>query len=310
MARLITLSFPAENPQFLLSVADGTATSSIPLANPYPFVFPNLARTLTFTSIDNLSFNFTIYGTDQFGNAISEILVGPNNDTVVSANQYNTVTAIASENDYTNLSIGSGSIGTFQWIKFNTFNIDPNITISAEVVGNIDYSINQTIDKLGEYKSVGPFFKYVQPSFPILLRHSPITTTNGSSIIQVEEVVPFLPSSGLSTGDIVTIGGAQTTGGIAPENLNISASITIISPYQFNYNALAAATSDDIGGGDNVTYTFPILPVSFPVTSNLTNATTNQIYTLNTPVTALQVVVNSSSAGGALTINLLQQGII
>lgn len=219
MARLITLSFPAQNSQLLLptTVAGGGATSSIPLANPYPFIFPDLARTITLTSTDNLSaVNFTIHGTDQFGNTISEVLAGPNNNTVTSVNKYNTITAIASSGNYTHFSIGSGSTGTFQWIKFNTFNVDPNITISAEVLGTINYTVNQTIDSLGSYVSVGPFFNYVQ---------------------------------------------------------NTS-------------------------------------PVSFPVTANLTAATTNQIYTLNTPVTALQGLVNSSSAGGSLTLNFLQQGII
>lgn len=308
MARLISLSFPISNTQLLVSDASGPADTPIPLANPYPFVFPNLARTITLSSPDNLDFNFIINGTDLFGNAISETLTGPNNSTVTSVNQYNTITSVKSHefDPYTNLSIGSGSTGTFQWIKFNTFNIDPNITIAAEVVGTINYSINQTIDSLGGYTSIGPFFEYVQPSAPTLLGHNPLQTTNGSSVVTV--LVPS--TAGLTTGDIVTIGGAEATGGIAPNALNIRAAITVISDIEFTYVAGAASNADDIGGGTTVTYTFPPLPVSFPVTANLTNATTNQIYTLVSPVTALQGIVNSSGAGGSLKINFLQQGII
>lgn len=308
MARLISLSFLASDTQLLVSDASGPADTPIPLANPYPFVFPNLARSITLSSPDNLNFNFIIDGTDQFGNSISETLTGPNNSTVTSANQYNTITSIKSHefDPYTNLSIGSGSAGTFQWIKLNTFNINPNITIAAEVVGTINYSINQTIDSLGDYVTTGPFFRYVQPSAPILLGHSPLQTTNGSSVVTV--LVPS--TAGLATGDIVMIEGAEETGGIAPNALNIRAAITVLSDVTFSYVAGAVSSADDIDGGTTVTYTFSPLPVSFPVTANLTNATTNQIYTLTSPVTALQGVVNSSSAGGSLKINFLQQGVI
>ena len=310
MARLITLSFPAQNLELLLplTITGGGATPSIiPLATPYPFVFPNLARTLTLTSSDNLSaINFTIYGTDQFGNSIFETLAGPNDTTVTSVNKYNTVTSIVSSGVYTNFSIGSGDTGTFQWIKFNTFNIDPNITIAAEVVGPINYSINQTVDSLGGYETVGPFFKYVQPSAPILLGNNPIHTDNTFSSV----VITVPSTAGLTTGDIVSISGAADTNGITSNQLNISASIIVLSPTTFRYYTTGTANATGDGGGNLVAYTFPPLPVSFPVTANLTGATTNQIYTLTTPVTALQGIVNTSAFGGALTINFLQQGII
>lgn len=216
MARLITLSFPASNTQLLLSttVAGGGATASIPLNNPYPFVFPDLARTITLTSTDNLTgVNFTITGTDQFGNASTEVLAGPG-ATVTSVNKYNTITNISSSGVYTNFSIGSGSTGTFQWIKLNTMNVDAQVSIAGEITGTINYSVNQTLDTLEKYVAAGPSFTYV------------VNTT----------------------------------------------------------------------------------PISFPVVAALTNATTNQIYYLPSPVTALQGIVNSSG-GGALTLNILQQGL-
>ena len=155
MARLITLSFSASNTQLLLSttVAGGAATASIPLNNPYPFVFLNLARKITLTSTDNLSgVNFIISGTNQFGNVQSETLAGPNNNTVTSVNNYNTITNISSNGAYTNFSIGSGSTGTFQWIKLNTMNVDSQTIISGQITGTINYTINQTLDAL-EYST-------------------------------------------------------------------------------------------------------------------------------------------------------------
>lgn len=309
MSRLKTLSFPASNTQLLLSttVAGGGATLSIPLATPYPFVFQNLARTITLTSTDNLSgVNFTIFGTDQFGNSISEVLVGPNNDTVTSVNQYNTITAISSSGNYTNFSIGSGSTGTFQWIGFNTLNVFPSITIAVELVGTINYTVNQTIDSLGHYQTVGPFFKYVQPAAPFLLANNPIATTNTSGIV----VVTVPSTASLSTGNIVTISGATTTNAITAVELNISAAITVLSATTFSYITAGTANATGAGGGGAVTYTYPPLPVSFPVNASLTTATTNQIFNLTSPVTALQGIINSSSPGGSLIINLLKQGVI
>src|SRR5271170_2226067 len=120
MSRLIRLSFLPSDTQLLLPTVvagPGAANPSITLANPYPFVFPQLQRTITFTSIDNLSLvHFQITGTDQFGNSITENTVGPNNNTVTSLYQYNRITNISSNANYTNLSIGSGSTGTFQWV--------------------------------------------------------------------------------------------------------------------------------------------------------------------------------------------------
>lgn len=190
MSRLITLSFLASNTQLLLSttVAGGGVTASIALNNPYPFVFPNLSRTITLTSTANLSgVNFTITGTDQFGIVISEVLAGPNNTTVPSTKQYHTITNISSNGVYTNFSIGSGAIGTFQWIKLNTMNVDFQATVTGEVTGTITYTINQTFDLLeysnnissniGAGSTLSYFVNTTPVSFPFVNSGSIKTTT-------------------------------------------------------------------------------------------------------------------------------------
>jgi hypothetical protein len=220
MARLITLSFPASSTTYFATNINGAG--AIYLSIPYPLVFLNLARKLTLSSPDDLSaVDFLITGTDQFGNPLSEILAGPNNNTVTTVNQYHTILSIGAGGLYTNLSIGIGSTGTFQWIKVNTLNVYPIITITGEVTGTINYSINQTLDTLEYSKNI----------------------------------------------------------------------------------------SSNIGQGSTLKYIVNTTPVSFPITGALTNATTNEIFTMFTPVTALQAIVNSS-AGGTLTVNILQQGII
>lgn len=174
MARLITLSFPASDPGLLLAYGAGSATPSIPLNHPYPVVFPALARTITLTgtAIFFAGPDFTIYGTDQYGNSISEVLTVPTFafSPATSVNQYHTITAISSDGDYDNVSIGSGSTGTFQWISLNTFSTGAPVTITGEVTGTITYSVNQTIDRLGYYQTVGGTSTYITPvpvSFPV-----------------------------------------------------------------------------------------------------------------------------------------------
>lgn len=50
-------------------------------------------------------------------------------------------------------------------------------------------------------------------------------------------------------------------------------------------------------------------PVTFPIVAGLTAATTNQIAAAIIPVKAFQVQVTASSGNGALTSNIIQQGI-
>lgn len=212
MARLTTLSFPASNTQLLLSttVAGGGATPSIPLNKPYPFVFVGLARTITLTSTDNLSgVNFTITGTDQFGNAIGEVLAGPNNNTVTSnvLNPYHTITNISSNGAYTNFSIGSGSTGTFQWFKLDNNNINFQMLYSAQVVGTINYSVVVTNSQLEYYTAAGPSFIYNVNNNPVSfsagVNLANATTSQSVSILFPLEAIQTIINS--STGGSLII---------------------------------------------------------------------------------------------------------
>ena len=68
----------------------------------------NLPQTITFTSTGNIaSVSMTITGPDLNGNAQTESLNGPNNNTVTSTNKFLTVTQVAADGAVsTNTSIG------------------------------------------------------------------------------------------------------------------------------------------------------------------------------------------------------------
>ena len=310
MARVIRLEFTPSNSSALLATTSGSDTSSIPLANPYPYVFEGMTRTITFTSTDDLSgVKFTIVGLDQFGNTLIDAVAGPNNNTVTSINQYSSIINIEARNSgWTNLSIGYGSTGTFQWTKLNTLVTPFDYTIATEVIGNITYSINQTLDNFEYYKPTGPSYTYVYPQ-AVQLVDNCLTTTNTSATVVVGTI--DIATGGISVGDIVTIQGAKDTGGITAAQLNITTAITAIDPgNSFSYVSNGTASSSvPQGGGANVLYYFPALPTSFAITAALTGATTNQFYSAATPLTAIQGLVTASSGEASLIINILQAGI-
>ena len=153
MARSMIITFPKASATALyaLSVAGGGA-GLIPLAIPYPVVFPNISRPITLTSTDNLSgVNFTIVGTDLNGLATTEVLAGPNNATVHSVNAYNTIISITANGAYTNFSAGTYTTGFIQWVPMNYQIGTVSITIQAVVTNTINYSLYDTLDPMGYY---------------------------------------------------------------------------------------------------------------------------------------------------------------
>lgn len=82
----------------------------------------------------------------------------------------------------------------------------------------------------------------------IPLANNPLATTNGSSSV----IVTIPTTSILINGQNVTISGATDTGGIIANQLNITASISIISSTTFSYTSSGTASSSTNGGGSAV----------------------------------------------------------
>lgn len=310
MARPIVIYYPTASNVVLYptSVAGGGATPSIQLAVPYPVQFANLSRAITFTSSDDLSaVNFTITGQDIFGNVISEVRAGPNNNTVNSSKLYRSISNIAASGNYTNFSIGYSTQAVSTWIKFNYLSPYFQYSLSSTAYGDIDYSINQTLDETSYYKAVGASPQLIYPA-PVSLGNNPLATTVGSSVVTVT-----VPSTALlKTGDIVTIRNAIATANIIGTQLNINAQITVASATAFTYIAGGTANAAVNGGGANVSYYFPALPTSYPIPdggNTLTNLIGSVYYSSSNPAVALQLVVNSATPPATLALTILQQGL-
>lgn len=102
-------------------------------------------RKLTLTSTGNISgVNFTITGKDYDGNAVTEVLAGPSNNTVTSVNNYYEVdSVVASGAVATATSIGIGATGVTAWIKGNTY---PAPNSAALYIGVSATTINVTVE--------------------------------------------------------------------------------------------------------------------------------------------------------------------
>lgn len=309
MARPIQIIFPGPDTEYLLADADGNGGGVIPLTPPlsYPVIFPNIARTISFYSGDDLSEStFTIIGTDEFGNVISESTAGPDNERIETTLQYHSVTSILIDQNYTDLSIGTGRQGRIQWIKLNTLSTVGYWTLQTQVTPTIDYSFYGTTEILEKYEMHGGAVTYKFPAAPILLGDDPILTAAASPLLSV--TIP--PNYSLKTGDRVLMQGSTGIDTLLAAQINKRTAITVISPTSFYYYATANATNAVQGGGQGVSYIFPPPPAEIEF---FANQTTDHVFTSNEAdvgqYSALQIRINSMGASGSLVMNLIQQGI-
>jgi hypothetical protein len=114
-------------------------------------------RTVGLTSAGNLSaVNFTLTGTDQQGRVISEVLAGPNANTVSSVLNYKTITSIAvSAAVGTNVTADTVTTGSSQEIPIDLYVNQINITLATELTGAANYTVQYTMDNV--FGGAGPF---------------------------------------------------------------------------------------------------------------------------------------------------------
>lgn len=117
MATNFTLIFP----EATTITSPGTQSSAGAGAFTFPsspyVIQPGVSTTLAFISTDdNSGTTFTINGIDAAGYAITEDLVGPNNETVYSVNAYAEIVSVTSDGAFTDVEISTGNSGYSNWI--------------------------------------------------------------------------------------------------------------------------------------------------------------------------------------------------
>jgi hypothetical protein len=117
-------------------------------SGPVGFMGAGVNRTLSLYSTGNLSgINFTIVGLDASGNAVTEVLAGPNNTTVYSVNLYNTILSVTPNGAVaTAVEAGSGTTGATNWYAVDYY-LDPaNIGLWLKISGTISVTVQLTPD--------------------------------------------------------------------------------------------------------------------------------------------------------------------
>jgi hypothetical protein len=142
---------------------------------------------------------FTIYGTDQNGNTISESVVGPNNGTASTALNFLTVNQVAASGAVgTNVTVGTTSVGASVAVPLDIY-LDPfNTSLFLDVTGTVNITLQYTGDD-NVLTSAGPFVWY---------DHTDLTgqTTDAvGTIISPVTAVRLLTNSGTGTAELTVL---------------------------------------------------------------------------------------------------------
>lgn len=114
-------------------------------------------RKVGITSTGNLSaVTFTVYGTDQAGNTISESLAGPNNNTVSTTLDFYTVTQVAASAAVgTDVIVGTTGVGASAPVPLDIY-LDPfNVSLFVDVQGTVNFTVQFTFDDV--QANAGPY---------------------------------------------------------------------------------------------------------------------------------------------------------
>lgn len=131
---------------------NGTMATSVGGGTPY-VTFLGFARTITLTSVNNLSAkNFTITGTLN-GAVQTETRVGPNNNTVTTTALFDSVTSITVSAAAAAVSVGTGATGRTNWFNSDYYLNNNNLFVQVDITGTITYSLQTTMDDVNTVAS-------------------------------------------------------------------------------------------------------------------------------------------------------------
>jgi hypothetical protein len=141
--------------------------------------FGNTQRTISLTSTNNLSaINFTISGYLN-GQPVSQIIAGPNNNTVNTTQLFNTVTSISFSAGVTAVSAGIGVTGNTNLYTYDHHATTPDISVQVVVTGTITYSVDVTNDDANKPLPIPTWFN------PITAMTNATTTQFGNIVYPI-----------------------------------------------------------------------------------------------------------------------------
>jgi len=194
MSRYLNYTFPVANNLDVCALQNTAGAANLILngnladrvTNQVSFIDRGYSRSISLTSANNLAaVNFTISGI-QNGVLITEVLAGPNSNTVYSVQIYDKIYSIATSGLVNQVRAGTGHLGFFPLIDINLErdNINYILTTSKVTAGSIRTTIFATIVgirnngstfldatvnnyNLFEIKASGADDQYLFPIYPV-----------------------------------------------------------------------------------------------------------------------------------------------
>jgi len=109
-------------------------------------VMDNSRRVLITAAGNESAKTFTVTGIGANGNAVSEIITGPNATTAQSVLDYKTVTSITiSAAAAGAITVGTSGVGGSRWVSFDAF-APSFISLQCNVTGTINYTVQTTLN--------------------------------------------------------------------------------------------------------------------------------------------------------------------
>ena len=165
------------------------------------FIRARMIRSVSLTSINDLSLtNFIITGL-QNGGYVSETISGPNNNTVYGTKYYDTVTSVVASTAVSGIQAGTGDAGFLPLLEINSIanTINYSTSVLLPVGSTINYSLFQTLDQINN--NFIPFLNQTAQLFPAFGLANETTSQLANSLLITNFVLLKVNSSLLPITD-------------------------------------------------------------------------------------------------------------
>ncbi len=152
---------------------------------------------LTFAASE-VGHNFTLFGTNQSGAPISEVIAGTGIGTVASVLNYKTITRVAISAAATGaIQIGTNTVGASDWRNLN-LGVSPfNVGLAVIISGTVNFTVNYTYEDPNAPVGVAPV------AFAITALSAKAANTDGGLLNTPVAAVQLVINSGTGTATLV-----------------------------------------------------------------------------------------------------------
>lgn len=158
-------------------------------------------RRILLTSGGNDSgITFTVTGTNQFGNSLTETVTGGNTTAVPTTQDFKTVTSVTHTGSVAGtLTVGTNGVGSTPWYNLDPFTDTFNVGIGVVVSGTVNFTVQYTYDDAND-----PYTGTFPTAFDLSALASKTANTDGT-LTNPCWGVRLTINSGTGTAKIVVI---------------------------------------------------------------------------------------------------------